>query len=238
MTGLPGVGIALLRFFARHGEPAHLRAAEQIADRIRGLLDERTETPHAAGWTSGSSGAALFLMNLHRTTGDPRLLDSAVECVRRDLRNCVEFNGSLQISDGWRSVSYLGTGSTGIGIAALECLRHREEADLRSAVEGINRAAGNQFSVLPGLFQGRAGAAYYLGLHHPKAGADLQGHLTELWKYAVPHQTGLAFPGHFHLRLSMDLATGSAGVLLALDSVRRNIDHLAPLLGLSPASAA
>lgn len=238
LTGLPGVGIALLRFFARHGEPAHLRAAEQIAQRIRRILAERTETAHAAGWTAGSSGAALFLTNLYRTTGDPALLDSAVECVRRDLRSCVEFNGSLQINDGWRSVPYLGTGSTGIGIAALECLRHREEADLRTAVEGIHRAAGNQFAVMPGLLQGRAGAAYYLGHHHPQAGADLQGHLTELWKYAVPHQGGLAFPGHFHLRLSMDLATGTAGVLLALDSVQRHIDHLAPLLGLSPGSAA
>ncbi|MEV4328801.1 lantipeptide synthetase, partial [Microbispora rosea] len=40
--------------------------------------------------------------------------------------------------------------------------------------------------------------------------------IARLAWHELPHQGGLAFPGAQLLRLSMDLATGSAGVLLAL----------------------
>lgn len=55
----------------------------------------------------------------------------------------------------------------------------------------------------------------------------------------MPHGDGLAFPGRHLVRLSMDLATGSAGVLLAMDGAHRGTDHLLPLLGgPAPATAA
>jgi hypothetical protein len=41
-------------------------------------------------------------------------------------------------------------------------------------------------------------------------------HVHRLAWHALPYEGHLAFPGHRLLRLSMDLATGTAGVLLAL----------------------
>ncbi|MDW6063198.1 hypothetical protein SAZ11_40790 [Streptomyces sp. FXJ1.4098] len=40
--------------------------------------------------------------------------------------------------------------------------------------------------------------------------------IAALGWYAVPYQGQLAFPGEQMMRLSMDLATGTAGCLLAL----------------------
>ncbi len=56
--------------------------------------------------------------------------------------------------------------------------------------------------------------------HPPGTAADrdpvVAGHVSRLAWHAMTYEGHLAFPGDQLLRLSMDLATGSAGVLLAL----------------------
>jgi hypothetical protein len=44
----------------------------------------------------------------------------------------------------------------------------------------------------------------------------IKRHLRRLARHAMPYRGHLGFPGEYLLRLSMDLATGSAGVMLAL----------------------
>ena len=51
--------------------------------------------------------------------------------------------------------------------------------------------------------------------------------------HALPYGGGTAFPGTGLLRLSMDLATGTAGVLLALGAALHDGPVRAPLLGLA-----
>jgi hypothetical protein len=55
--------------------------------------------------------------------------------------------------------------------------------------------------------------------------------------HALPHGGGLAFPGNGLLRLSMDLATGTAGVLLALGAALHDEPVHAPLLAPSAPAA-
>lgn len=50
--------------------------------------------------------------------------------------------------------------------------------------------------------------------------------------HALPFGDGMAFPGNGLLRLSMDLGTGTAGVLLALGSALHDQPVRAPLLAL------
>jgi hypothetical protein len=45
---------------------------------------------------------------------------------------------------------------------------------------------------------------------------DLGQHLSRLRWHAVRRRQGIAFPGNWLLKLSMDLGSGTAGVLLAL----------------------
>ncbi|MCA6092063.1 class III lanthionine synthetase LanKC [Streptomyces sp. SCA3-4] len=242
LTGLPGAGLAALGFHGRSGDSGYLEQACQIADRTEAALTrpgDESVTP-GAGWATGAAGAALFLTRLYERTGDGGYLDLAAQAVRRDLGRCADFNGSLQVNDGWRAVTYLGSGSIGIGLALAAYTRHRTDAEFSGALAGIRKAARNQFTIFPGLLHGRAGLLYFLSVTgQGDDEAAIRGHLRELWWHSVPHRGGLAFPGEQLVRLSMDLAAGTAGVLAAMDAVHRRIDHLLPLLGgRSPQTAA
>ncbi len=66
-----------------------------------------------------------------------------------------------------------------------------------------------------GLFNGRAGMILYLA-SHDRHDSYVTAHVRRLVWHAVNYRDGLAFPGEMLLRLSMDLGTGTAGVLLGV----------------------
>jgi hypothetical protein len=86
--------------------------------------------------------------------------------------------------------------------------------------------------ILPGLETGRAGILLYLAGRSPAPRTDplVAKQLKNLAWHVLPYADGLAFPGGALLRLSMDLATGTAGVLLALGSVLHDEPTHLPLL--------
>jgi hypothetical protein len=75
---------------------------------------------------------------------------------------------------------------------------------------------------------GRAGLLLAATRLDPGVGDQLIGGFG--W-HALPYGGGLAFPGNQVLRLSMDLATGSAGVLLALAAALQEQPTALPFLG-------
>ncbi|MFD0823869.1 lantipeptide synthetase, partial [Micromonospora zhanjiangensis] len=116
------------------------------------------------------------------------------------------------------------------------------------AAAAIRRAARSPLYVQSGLFAGRAGIIAYLANRLRLADADrtdsdrtvadrreLDAQVRRLAWHALPYRGHLAFPGEQLLRLSMDLATGTAGVLLALGAARHDepvrLPFLAPLTG-------
>jgi hypothetical protein len=167
------------------------------------------------------SGAALLFLHLYEHTGDPWYLELAGTALRRDLDRCVtQADGTLQVSDGSANLVYLNGGSAGIALVLREYLRFRPDGELAAAVDAIRLACQARFVFQPGLFQGRAGiiaTLHQLGV--PEDRAVALDHVRRLGWHALTHNGHLAFPGRLLLRLSMDLATGSAGVLLALHGV-------------------
>jgi hypothetical protein len=65
------------------------------------------------------------------------------------------------------------------------------------------------------------------------AAADprVAAHVRRLAWHAISYRDGIAFPGDTLFRLSMDLATGTAGVLLALASALSPVGAALPFLG-------
>ena len=59
---------------------------------------------------------------------------------------------------------------------------------------------------------------------------DVARQVRNIGWHALPYGDGTAFPGTALLRLSMDLATGTAGVLLALGAALHDQPVHAPLL--------
>jgi hypothetical protein len=223
--GLSGIGLNLAHFADRTGDPtlrwAAGRAADLVAERL-GDQDSVAETsgleqPYA-GLFRGSSGPALLLMRMYDDTGDAGYLDRAAVALRQDLRRClVRDNGVMEVNEGWRTMPYLAVGSVGVGIALDEYLAHRFDESFAQANQAIRRAALSRLYVQPGVFGGRAGMVLYLAgrAATPGTDADVLDQLNRLSWHALPLAGGTAFPGDQLLRLSMDLATGTAGVLLA-----------------------
>ncbi|MET9828165.1 class III lanthionine synthetase LanKC [Streptomyces sp. NPDC006385] len=227
--GLSGIGLNLLHFATASGDAAcrdaARRVAEAVADRL-GPADGVPETSGGAhpraGLVYGSSGPALLFLRLYEHSGDPALLDLAATALRQDLRRClVRPDGSMEVNEGWRTLPYLADGSVGIGMVLDEYLAHRPDEQFATAAEAIRRAARAPFYIEPGLFDGTAGMILHLSRDHEPGTAAardpvIADHVRHLERHACLLDGRLAFPGEQLLRLSMDLATGTAGVLLAL----------------------
>ncbi|NUP49666.1 MAG: protein kinase/lanthionine synthetase C family protein [Catenulispora sp.] len=241
--GLSGIGLNLLHLAARTGEAelraAGLRAAEIVAERL-GQPDTAPAVSGRegfhAGLMRGYSGQAMVLLRAFDIVGDTRFLDAAAEALHRDLRRCVlRDKGALHVDEGWRTLPYLDVGSIGIGVALDAYLAARpDDADerLREAVPTIAAAARSPLYALPGLLSGRAGMVLYLAGRTPERHRDplLARQIRNLSWHTLPYGGGTAFPGGGLMRLSMDLATGTAGILLALGAALHDEPVTAPLL--------
>jgi len=238
--GVSGIGLSLAYFAERTGDTALRDAAIEAADLVAERLGDEDSVPETSGRANplaglffGSSGAAILLMRAYDETGDATYLDRAAVALRQDLRRCiVRDSGVMEVNEGWRTMPYLAVGSVGVGLALDEYLARREDAQFTQANAAIARAATARMYAQSGVFAGRAGILLYLAGRSPRRQVDelVRAQVRGLAWHALPFADGLAFPGEQLLRLSMDLATGTAGVLLALGSaVHTEPVHL-PLL--------
>ena len=245
--GLAGIGLNLLHLGITTGEAAlsedAMKVAGEVADRLgdEHSVDEVSGGGRSyAGLLRGSSGAALLFIRLYEQTGDSALLDLAATALRQDLRRCLlRDDGVLEVNEGWRTMPYLAEGSVGIGMVLSDYLAHRQDERFDQALAAIRRAAESPFYIEPGLFYGRAGMILFLSRgrlpgaarHDPVVAA----HVRRLAWHGIDHHGQLAFPGEHLLRLSMDLATGTAGILLALGAALHDQPVHLPFLGPLPA---
>jgi hypothetical protein len=252
-AGLAGIGLTLSHFADRYSDPGlrrrAVRVGELLADRTAdapplGELGVSTADTNRGGLLQGDSGPALCLLRLFECTGDSSWLDAAGRALARDLGKCVrvEKNGSVQLDERWRVLPYLRTGSAGIGLVLSDYLRHRPNEHLAGILAGIRRAACTEFVIQPGLFNGRAGLIGTLCLLRSvdpdnALEAVIHRHLHSLAWHALDHQGRIAFPGEQLLRLSMDLASGNAGILAAVHVALKG-GELLPFLRHAPAPPA
>ncbi|PVC98440.1 lantipeptide synthetase [Streptomyces sp. CS014] len=241
-NGYAGIGLALddLARTASATDAAALSAAAArcTALAVRALVDG-PPSPRT-GLLHGASGIALLLIRRYATTGDTALLDLAAGALRRDLERCrADDDGALLVVEGKRLMPYVGSGSAGIAAVIDAYLAHRPDPDLEAAGRALLPAALSAFYVQPGLLRGSAGLLLHLAATPLCDPADrrraIDRHTELLGSHALPYGGGLAFPGEQLMRLSMDLATGTAGALLALGAASGRPTGL-PFLPAAPAA--
>jgi hypothetical protein len=240
--GLAGIGLTLAHFAERNEDPALWESVWEIADLVAERLGDEDSVAQTsggdkpyAGLLKGSSGPSLLFMRLHEHRADSALLDLAATAIRQDLRRCVPRDGLLHVDEEWRTLPYIADGSVGIGFVVDDYLAHRKDEQFALAAPQIRAAAKSGFYAGSGLFSGRAGMILYLsrGLAPGAGGEDplVAAHVRRLNWHAMSYGGHLAFPGDQLLRLSMDLGTGTAGVLLALGAALHDEPVHLPFLG-------
>ena len=242
-SGLSGIGASLLHFAESHDDSRYrdeaLELANQVGDCVTSGKRPGPEGPVSdlqAGLMRGWSGTALFYLRLHEHTSDPACLDLALRAVHRDLDQCItNDDDALVINDrGVRGLPHIEAGGLGLALVVDEVLAHREDDRLREALPALVRAGLPQLTVRGDLLFGKAGQLAALA----RLGADdqlVQRRVDELRRYLVPYRGHLALPSGRGFRLSMDLATGTAGALLALAVARGGGSPFLPFFRTTPA---
>jgi tRNA A-37 threonylcarbamoyl transferase component Bud32 len=212
--GLPGLALNLLHLTDALDAPALKESAQRAVQIVADHVLASEERPARPGLMRGMSGPALMFVRLFERTGDTNLLDLAARAIRLDLDACMtDKNGALHVDDGSRILPYLGRGSVGIGMVIDDYLAHRDDERFRDARDPIRTAALTRYYAQSGLFSGRAGMLLHLAR---QGDPRTDTHVRDMAWHALAYEGGLSFPGENLLRMSMDLGTGTAGVLLAL----------------------
>jgi hypothetical protein len=231
--GAAGVALAHLALYRYTADPHHLDRAFALADvlssdsRLTSLLG-----PHEpVGLAHGRGGVALLFQQLAGVTGDEGYQARAVRLLHSELDQAVEPDAASLLfpvsTKDRRAMPYLYAGSSGIAYTATRCLHAGADADagaderLAEAMPRLLAPLRLKYAIMSGLFQGLAGHAFTLADRALLTGDESSRRASldlacGLFKYVVPHPTGMRLLGHHTLRYSADLWTGSAGVLLAL----------------------
>ncbi|MFJ6904902.1 class III lanthionine synthetase LanKC [Streptomyces griseoluteus] len=235
--GTAGVALTHLALYGHDGDERHLRRAAELRAEIPedgpGLATVLGYN-HATGLLNGRSGIALLDHYLYRMLGDKAARTRGLGLLRTELlraRPSGEGGVAFPVSDkDTRSMIYLYAGAAGFATVVtryLDDLSDDQDADLLKALTASLAACRTPFTVYSGLFEGRAGLVFALAEHAARTG-DQDTHQAavdaarRLYGHAVAHHTGARFVGEGTVRFSADLATGSAGVLLALTRLLDN----------------
>ncbi|MFF7726669.1 class III lanthionine synthetase LanKC [Streptomyces sp. NPDC008001] len=210
--GLAGIGLARLHF----GEAeAAARLGARLAQALAGGKPLAGKAD-AVGLTHGWSGPALLFTRLYATTGEASWLRHAETALARDLGRCAASpTGEVHVKEGERLLPTLDRGSAGIALALDTYVRHHEDVHFALLRDRMRDGLGTELLLSPGLLDGQAGLLYALA-HLAGPGPALAAHLRSLGLHCVRFKGRRAFAMDGLLRLSMDLATGTAGVLLAV----------------------
>ena len=232
MTGLSGIGLALLSFYTSLNEHSYLEKATKAANEIKNIFSKNTEIYSKdpdffpKGLFDGWSGAVMFFGALYTVTKNKEWLDFAEKMMSRELESCVlDDDGILHIEDEQRLLPYLAGGGVGVAVALLSLAKKTNKEFYFKKFEQTHPLASTVCCYNSGLFRGYAGFLLFASFLEQEYGIINKEKtltlLSTIQLYAVT-TTGqeVMFPGDYGYRLSGDLFSGSSGVLIALEAMR------------------
>lgn len=243
LTGAAGHGMACLRLWQDTGLPEFLDRAAEAGEHLARTAHRRADqaswsasdgrTP--VGYGAGASGVAMFLLALHAATGEAGPLALGRAALEFDLAQAV-FQPSGVYSFPAETVAegetaavvrhYWDYGTAGVLTAVLRFHQVTGDPALARRVAELLPDVRRKFTVLPQLFHGTSGLGNtlldaYEFLGDPALLAEAERLARAVLCTAIERPEGIVFPGEQAVRESADLATGSAGVALFLDRLRR-----------------
>ena len=243
--GRPGVLLGLLKSLPSHGSEGPGGTPARLVDAVIGTAREYLRSPQDyaplgadrpsrsnspavqdSGLLYGHLGIAWLMAEAYQHIPDDLLLDAANQALNNELTGYIndERYGTLQSAQGHRQLPYLSMGSAGFGEVLPKIPRDAVDGAVIDAVPQLLKATIATVCVCPGLFNGYSGLA--LGRSGMQTFLELETYdprdLSDVLKaFAMQTADGAAlFAGDSGLRLTADVASGSAGILLALETLQ------------------
>jgi hypothetical protein len=222
--GKAGVALAHLALYGHTGDEFHVDRAASLSDAIPrdASLDSQLDSRYKEGLSFGRAGIALLDLYLARITGQDRWLAVGLRLLEEELHRALSGRDGLRFA-GPRSqgVPYLSYGSAGVGMVVSRYLDATGSEQMAMAMPGLLAGAGTLFSPNGGLYAGLAGIGLFLddhARHHNDglAAAQAQQAAKRMFLYAIPRHDGTWVMGEGGLRMSGDLAFGTAGIITFL----------------------
>lgn len=230
-TGAAGVGVALLALARRLDRPALAERAAEIGERLLRTGVRRGKGTYwhpeykrvPLGLGHGQSGTALFLLYLHRATGDARYLEAARRGLEFDLRHAVRTSGEVL----WTPTSGAGAGepksphveygSAGVGMVALRMYQATRDPQHLAWAWDCARGVCERFTNKTWYAFGLSGYGQFMLDMHRYTGDEnclntAWYHAEALLPHRIPTDRGIGFAGLELARISCDFAMGSSGI--------------------------
>ena len=228
LHGAAGWVLAAARVFAATGDQDLLAEATVLGDVLVSRAvqqdvgiawpDDEGKIHH--GFAHGTSGIAYALLRLHLAGGEARFLEAARAGMDFEISSAIEREegpvwgnhvGSKLISPYWSQ------GAAGVGTAAIRFATLLGDDTYMDFARRVADSAHYQITAWPGLFDGVAGLGELMVDLFQATGDEVyRQRALEMAESALCYRSekeeGLAFPGRYLLRLSTDLAHGSAGI--------------------------
>lgn len=234
-SGLAGIGLSQLSFFKMTSDTSFSKASKRIADRLMNLFDEVEKSSIDASLLIGWTGVSLFLCEMNFVFKQKKYIKYAISIIDTVIQYRIKSDNDskdiLILDDRTgmeKLVPYLENGTIGLSLVMIEIANKYPEFlnDSRRAVIGkLIDSCRMYCSYLSGLFSGYAGFLL-LGSAVSSAYGNTDSKyasLESLNMYALSNNPDeIIFPGNMGFKCAMDLETGSAGILLALDGLEKN----------------
>ncbi len=237
-SGIAGKGLACLAFYTCSNDLGLLHMALGFADKIKAAflshLDEGAhKLSNPKSLLMGTAGEALFLSQISLITGVASYTQIAKQMIQEiiDEQLLKTPDGELQLLDDdprkRRLLPYLNNGSVGIALIMLELNKHDSQYldnNKNKVLKQLIHSNYSSCSIMGGLFNGYAGLTVLGTAIDSIYGNDelLQYNLTGLNSFLVSrtNKEVLMPSGKPGVRCSMNIDSGSAGVLLVLADIK------------------
>lgn len=232
-SGLAGVGLAFLCFYVQTKKTIYLQNAIAIGKQIIEIIKhehytEKTDSGLITGWL----GAALFLWKLSIVTKTKQYKQEALKIYQLVIKNSLLLtnNGAFIKDNSYsyeRLIPYVNHGSAGLALLMIEFLKDDSKVFTKKELEILQKILkqNNVFvTFFAGLFDG-----FFSLLILDNAFAICTNNTETLNKkynllnnYLVAKDGGVMVPGRFGFKCSLDLTTGSSGLLLLLTDIKQH----------------